>query len=140
MRPVTTMFSCILILLGMMLFQSTDAAKDIFTIRNSGGNNFGTRIISTEDFIQVLRDGNNLANTLAKRVPLQQDFVYFGSRSKQPKSIYVSNKYFISLWPDQFVQIKFVIVSVWTQAAPPLLKRFWWQLNLIWQVVLGGNV
>ena len=81
----------------MMLFQSTDAAKDIFTIRNSGGNNFGTRIISTEDFIQVLRDGNNLANTLAKRVPLQQDFVYFGSRSKQPKNIYVSNKYFISL-------------------------------------------
>ena len=97
MRLTAAMFSCIFILIGAMIFQSTHAARDIFTI-NNGGNNFGTRIIFTEDFNQVRRDGNNLGKTLAKRVTLQQDFVYFGSRSKQPKSIYVSHEYFISQW------------------------------------------
>ena len=96
MRPVTTMFSCILILLDMMIFQSTDAAKDLFTINNispikSAPKAFGNLIMSRE------KRKKTLGNTLAKRVPLQQDFVYFGSRSKQPKNIYVSNKYFISL-------------------------------------------
>ena len=78
------MFSYILILLGMMIFHSTYAAREIFTVREKGGNNFGTNIISSEEREQF----EGRPNELVKEVPLQKPFAYFSEigNSENPVS------------------------------------------------------
>ena len=76
------MFSYILILLGMMIFQSTDAAKDIFTINNSPTNSdgaFGNVFLKQED--------RNGGNTFSKAKNLTTELKYFDTNSTK---IYVS--------------------------------------------------
>ena len=94
MRLTTTMFSYILILLGILIFQSTYAARDIFTINNEE-NNFGTPIISSKEREQF----EGRPNELVKDVPLQKPFAYFSEigNSENPSKIYVSSEYFILL-------------------------------------------
>ena len=94
MRPTTTIFSYILILLGMMIFHSTYAARDIFTINNEE-NNFGINIISSEERKQF----EGRSNELVKEVPLQKPFAYFSEigNSENPSKIFVSSEYFILL-------------------------------------------
>ena len=81
----------------MMIFQSTDAAKEIFTVRERGGNNFGSSILNRDERNQFLSMEEGTPNSYAKDVTLQQKFVYFGATSKNASKIHVSNKYSISL-------------------------------------------
>ena len=75
MKLTTMVFSCILIILGMV-FQTTYAAQDIFTTKN---NDFGDDLITGE---------NSQGNELSQPVDLLKNSLkYFNTESSK---IYVS--------------------------------------------------
>ena len=89
----TTMFSCILILLEIMIFQSTHAARDIFTINNSAPNSdgaFGGVFISQQEREEQNSGGGN---SVFKTFNLKTPISYFnnnGRGANELNKIYVS--------------------------------------------------
>ena len=111
MRLTTTLFSCILILLGMMIFHSTDAAKDIFTINNIPPNSneaFGKAFLEEKD-----RNGTE-GNTFSKPKDLTRPgLMYFGTSSTK---IYVSKIF------------KRFRVQIWNVLISKKLTGKWWRM------------
>ena len=84
MRLTTTLFSCILILLGMMLFHSTDAAKDIFTVNNmspASNDAFGAVFISQQEHDTMIQQNQN-GNSIYKTFNLQTPISYFNNNGR----------------------------------------------------------
>ena len=93
MRLTAAMFSCIFILIGAMIFQSTHAARDIFTINNSPPNSdgaFGAVFISQQEREEQNSGGGN---SVFKTFNLQTPISYFnnsGRGANELNKIYVS--------------------------------------------------
>ena len=110
MRPVTTMFSCILILLGMMLFQSTDAAKDIFTVNNmspASNDAFGAVFISQQEHDTMIQQNQN-GNSIYKTFNLQTPISYFNNNGRGENEL---NKIHVS-WNTNVIRITFTYIRI----------------------------
>ena len=94
MRLTTTMFSCILIILEMV-FQTTYAATDVFTINNRPPNSagaFGGKVISQQER-DIMIQMNSKGNSVFKTFPLLTNMNYFGNRGRPDTEL---NKIFVS--------------------------------------------